>query len=210
MEERWRGLASSDAGVRERTAEDLYVSPDKVAILGDAETVRALIEGVEKGSRTAASILLLGYVTGSTGLLQRLMKDHGEDAVKLMSWSRTVPLRIAALVSLSRAGDGGARRTLLQQAPDYPDNVRVFLLDVLRDIDAPEVLHVLSAYLKDETEIREGVPSGAERRRVADHAVDAFIDTLALPVKFERNPGGRYSVQQIEETHRILRENVPR
>jgi len=210
MEERWRGLASSDAGVAERTAEDLYVSPDKVAILGDADAARALIEGVEKGSRTAASILLLGYVTGSTGLLQRLMKDHGEDAVKLMSWSRTVPLRVAALVALSRAGDSGARRTLLQQASDYPDNVRVFLLDVLKDIDAPEVLHVLSAYLKDETEIREGVPSGAERRRVADHAVDALIDTLALPVKFERNPGGRYSVQQIEETHRVLRENVPR
>jgi hypothetical protein len=206
----WRDLASAESGRPAQAAESLYASPDRASIFGNKDAAHALIQSAEKGNRSAAAILLLGYAEGAADVLKRIAQQHAEEPVKLASWSRTVPLRVAASVALSRAGDSEARRSILEHASEYPDNVRVFLLDALKEIDAPEILHALSQYMKDETEIPEGVPSGAARRRVADHAVDAFIDALSLPVTFERNPGGRYSQQQIDETQRLLRENVPR
>ncbi len=85
----------------------------------------------------------------------------------------------------------------------------MFLLDILRYVDAPEVWHAISEYLTDKTEIPEGVPSGAERRRVCDHAVDAFVDVFGLPVSFPRNPGGQYGAKEIDETLRLFRNSVP-
>lgn len=206
----WHDLSSIESGRATEAAEALYASPDKAGVVADKAAARALIESIEKGNRSAAAILLAGYAAGSDKVLKQIAAEHPDEPVKLKSWSRTVPLRIAAAVALSRSGDAGARRDILEHASEYPDNIRIFLLDVLKDFDAPEIWHLLSGYMKDETEIPEGVPSGAERRRVADHAVDAFLDALSLPVSFPRNPGGRYTAEQIDEAVRALRENVPR
>ncbi|MBI4905472.1 MAG: hypothetical protein HY820_17700 [Acidobacteria bacterium] len=210
LNESLRNLLADDATVRERAAEGLYDSPERSTLLSSAEAAPALLASVERGNRSAAALLLLSYAPGSAPLLKKLAAEHASDLVKLRSWSRPVPLSVAATVALSRIGDADARRTLLERAAEYPDAVRVFLLDVLTDVDSPEVWHQFAAYLHDETEIPEGVPSGAARRRVADRAVDAFLDRLNLPVSFARNSGGRYTTDQIDETLRVLRERVPR
>jgi hypothetical protein len=99
---------------------------------------------------------------------------------------------------------------LLAEIPEYEDQIRIFLLDILPYIDSPEVWHALSEYLHDTREIPEGVPSGAARRRLCDHAVDAFVNRLALPISFPQKPSGRYGVEEVEQVLKLLRQNVPR
>jgi hypothetical protein len=203
-------LLSKDRDAAARAAEVLYASADRQAAVSAKGVAAALQQAAANGLRTAPAILLLGYTPSPVALLKELTSNHGSERVKLHAWTRPVPLRVAAAVALSRAGDAAARREILEHAPQYEDATRVFLLDVLGDIDSPEVWHALSAYLADTTEIREGVPSGAERRRVCDHAVDAFVDLLGLPITFDRNPGGRYHHAAIDETRRLFRQTVPR
>jgi hypothetical protein len=203
-------LLSKDRDVAARAADALYASADRQSAVSAKGVSDALQQAAAKGLRTAPAILLLGYTPSAVALLKELTSSHGGDPVKLHSWSRPVPLRVAAAVALSRAGDPAARREILEHAPQYDNATRVFLLDVLGDIDSPEIWHALSAYLADTAEIREGVPSGAERRRVCDHAADALIELLKLPVSFARNPGGRYTPAEIDETRRLFRNTVPR
>lgn len=193
----WPDLLSPDPDHAARAANALYSHGLSAETFADPEAAHALAQSVTAGNRTAASILLLGYAPSTAPLLHKLIREHGGDAVKLQSWSRIVPLRVAASVALSRLGDSIARRSLLENAESYPQNVRVFLLDVLPYLDAPEVLHAVSNYLRDASAIPEGVPSGAAQRRLCDHAVDAFIDRFRFPVSFPRNPGGRYKPEEI-------------
>lgn len=201
---------SADSDHVSRTMDALFTSGQASAILTGSGLAGALIHAVEEGNRTASGILLLGYCQDGAPVLKRLMAEHAEEPVKLKPWSRTVPLRIAATAALLRTGDAGARRTLLENVPDYDDSVRVFLLDIIAYLDAPAIWHQMSAYMSDRTEIPEGVPSGAARRRVCDHAVDAFLDLLDLPVSFERNPGGQYTDDNAAETIRLFVDTVPR
>ena len=210
MQYSWQDLGSADADQVARAADALFASGRAAEVFAEQDAVEALVKAVEHGNRTAALVLLLGYAPGGIPVLRRLQLEKGDEPVKLKPWSRTVPLRVAATAALSRAGDKDARRSLLESATDYGEAERIFLLDILPFIDAPEVWHQLSTYMDDETEIPEGVPSGAPRRRVCDHAVDAFVDFLSLPVSFERRPGGRYSAQDVAETLQLFRQQAPR
>lgn len=206
----WQDLRSTDADQVARAADALFASGRAAEIFAEQDATEALVKAVEHGNHTAALVLLLGYAPGGIPVLQALQRQKGDEPVKLKPWSRTVPLRVAATAALSRAGDKDARLSLLENATEYDEAARVFLLDILSFIDAPEVWHQLNTYMDDETEIPEGVPSGAPRRRVCDHAVDAFVDFFSLPVSFERKPGGRYSAQDVAETLRLFRQQVPR
>jgi hypothetical protein len=211
--DQWRNLLSSDPEQASRAADTLYGSISAAqrtaqTFLDDAAG-KKVIASVEAGHRTAAAILLLGYVTGADSVLTRVIRDHGDERVKLHSWSRPVPLRVAATAALSRLGDAKARRSLLEGIDGYDSPTRVFLLDILPSIDAPEVWHALSTYLDDAHEIPEDVPSGADQRRMCDHAVDAFLDRFNFPVSFGRKPGGRYDSKEVGEARRALRQFAP-
>jgi hypothetical protein len=203
-------LLSPDADTAARAADALYALPNAAEIFAAAPASEAVATSLAQTRWTAAKVLLLGYSPKGSALLKELLARHGTEQVKLRSWSRMVPLEVVALAALSRLGDREARARLLAQIPTYAEPARVFLLDILPYIDAPEVWHALSAYLQDTREIPEGVPSGAARRRLCDHAADAFVNHLALPVSFERQPGGRYEAQAIEQVSKLLRQTVPR
>jgi hypothetical protein len=208
-----RNLLSSDPEQAARAADALYGSMSAAQRTAqtflDAAAGQKVIASVEAGNRTAAAILLLGYATGADSVLTHVMRDHGDEPVKLHSWSRPVPLRVAATAALSRLGDAKARRSLLEGIDGYDSQTRVFLLDILPSIDAPEVWHALSAYMDDAHEIPEDVPSGADQRRMCDHAVDAFLDRFNFPLSFGRKPGGRYDSKEVGEVRRALRQLAP-
>lgn len=204
-----RGLRSSDPDEAARAADALYWSATAAKTLTEKDVGDALRHSVEQGNRAASAILLLGYVPDTAELLKEFIREHGDTPVKLHPWSDIVPLRLAGQAALSRLGDRQARERLLQSISELDTAARLFLLDIIAFIDAPEVWHALSDYLEDTHEIRVDVPSGAPRRRVCDHAVDAFLDRFAFEVSFERKPGGRYAPGEIEETRRALRSSVP-
>jgi HEAT repeat protein len=203
-------LLSPDPDTAARAASALYALDGVAEVFADAPATSALLKSVSQGNRTAASVLLLGYCAGAEPLLHQLASQHGNDPVKLKPWSRLVSLATATEVALSRQGDTGARSHLLAELVHADAAVRVFLLDVLGYIDAPEIWHALATYLQDEQEIPEGVPSGAARRRLCDHAVDAFVAQLSLPVSFVLQPGGRYTAHEIAEVTERLVQSVPR
>ena len=89
-------------------------------------------------------------------------------------------------------------------------NVLEFLLTVIREIDAPEVLHALKRTLDDSREITSGVPAGAKpRRRLSDLAVNAFIRRLQLDVDFELSDSRRYTAAQVGQVRRKINASIP-
>lgn len=203
-------LGSANADTFGHAVIALFNSGEAEQILSDPRNAKALEKGVANANRSAIGILLLSHVSGSEALLRALIREHGDELLKLRPWSRAVPLRLVADVALSRIGDRDARLRLLQGSADFSNAERVFLLDVLPEIDAPELWHAISSYLSDETEIPEGVPSGAAPRRVCDYAVDAITKRIPLQVSFAARPSGRYTREQIEETRDALTKRVPR
>lgn len=203
-------LLSAEPDTAARAANALYALDDVADVFADAKAGAALLKSVSGGNRTATSALLLGYCAEAKPLLHQLASQHGNDQVKLKPWSRLISLKTATEVALSRQGDASARSLLLAKIPHADAPARVFLLDVLGYIDAPEIWHALAAYLQDEQEIPEGVPSGAAQRRLCDHAVDALVTQLSLPVSFALQPGGRYATHEIAEVAQRLVQNIPR
>jgi hypothetical protein len=209
MTNSWQGLRSEDTDAAARAAAALFDSGAAEQTLANPEAAQSLEQGVAGGARSAAAILLLAYTPGGGALLHKLFKEHGSDPVKLRDWSRPVPLRLAANVALSRRGDRDARRRLAEEIGGYPTAERVFLLDVMPYIDAPELWGQMIGYFADESEIPEGVPAGAARRRVCDYALDAFAKRIPLQLSFPLEPSGRYKQEQIEEARNAFEQRVP-
>ncbi|WP_299436502.1 HEAT repeat domain-containing protein [uncultured Rhodospira sp.] len=207
-----RLLGDAEPEVQSRAAAALYDLPLPGAAL-DAEpgAAEALMAAASDRPLTAAELLLLGYVEdpGAEAMLRGV--DAGA-AVKLRPWHRPVPATLAGDVALSRRGDAAARDRLLQRQPDGPTEELVFLLSVLRDVDAPPVLHHLAALtLGDDRTIDLGVPSGASpKRRVCDLAVDAFTARLDLDLPFALDPAGRYDEAQRQAVRDAIRGSIPR
>jgi len=86
-----------------------------------------------------------------------------------------------------------------------------FLFSVLREIDAPEVIHGLKQVLKDERPTKAGVPSGAEPElRLCDLAVNALVRGLDLKVDSELSESDRYTPEQIEAVRQAINQSLPR
>ncbi|MEO7253240.1 MAG: hypothetical protein ABIZ64_03250 [Casimicrobium sp.] len=159
---------------------------------------------VERGFRSASLVLLLGYFDQGKRLLQQLSNDFGNETVKIESSSRPVELRLAATLALARIGDPGAEKTITDGLTKMDSAHRVFMLDVLPYVQSPQLLSALAALLADVSEIPEGVPSGAQQRRVCDHALEAFVHRNRLAPSFVLEPGGQYSVAQLAEVRELL------
>jgi len=206
----WAGLRASDIDSQERAALALYDSPRLEATLAGSEAATALHESVAGGNHSAAAILLLGHLPPATSgpLLKNLAR--GDERTKLRPWLRPVSIRLPSLVALSRQGDVGARRALLEHIEQAPIDDIVFLLAVAREFDDPVILQSMSRFLGDERPVAGGVPSGAApQRRLADLTADTIIDRLQLPVSFARRPAGHYSPEELDEVRRRLGGAVP-
>ena len=175
-----------------------------------AQAYGAIAICVERGFRSASLVLLLGYFDQGRTLLQRLSKDFGDETIKIKSSSRPVELRMAATLALARIGEPAAVTTITQSTAKLDSAHRVFMLDVLPYVQSPQLLSAMAALLADASEIPEGVPSGAEPRRMCDHALDAFVHRNRLKPSFVLQPGGQYSVAQLTEVRELLAQGKPR
>lgn len=206
-----RLLGDADAEIQSRAAAAVYDFPlPGAALNAGSGAAEALIDAASDRPLTAAELLLLGYVEDPRVEAVLRGVDAGA-AVKLRPWHRPVPATLAADVALSRRGDAAARDRLLQRQPGGPTDEVVFLLSVLRDVDAPPVLHHLAALtLGDDRTIELGVPSGASpKRRVCDLAVDAFAARLGLGLPFALDPAGRYDEAQRQAVRTAMRGSIP-
>lgn len=205
-------LADADAEVQQAAAAELY-RLDPAALAKHPAAAKALAQGVAGGnSASAPAVLLLGYAPAAvaTPALQKLSAQDNISRTKLEDWTPPVPVRLAADVALSRLGDHQARRALLEATTQQDLAVRQFLLGVVRDIDSPEVLHALAAFLDDTRRTGTGAPSGAEsQRRLCDDAVNALVQRLKLKVGFPLSEAQPYSAAQIEEVRVRLRQAIP-
>lgn len=169
-----------------------------------AQVYEAIAPCIERGFRSASMVLLLGYFDQAKSLLQQLSNDFGKETVKIASSSRPVELRLATTLALARIGDAAAEKTLIDDLATMDSAHRVFMLDVLPYVQSPPLLSAIAAMLADTSEIPEGVPSGAQQRRVCDHALDAFVHRNRLKPSFALQPGGQYSVAQLSEIRELV------
>lgn len=206
-------LADADAEVQLAAAAGLYWL-DPAVLAKHPTSAKALAQSLAEGNTASApAVLLLGYGPAAhvTPALQKLRAQGETSRTKLEDWMPPVPVRLAAEVALSRLGDTQARRALLHAASQDDLAIRQFLLGVVRDIDAPEVLHALGAFLSDTRLTGSGAPSGAEsQRRLCDDAVNALVRRLKLKVDFPLSEAQPYSQAQIDQVRARLAEPIPR
>lgn len=154
-------------------------------------------------------MLLGALVPGSEDVLSSHLS--GTRLVKAQPQEPTAPAALAARLALSALGDSQARTSLLTQIPQADPDSLVFMLKALPLIDAPEVLHALSATtLSSDAPVADGRPSGlTPAREVADVAVEAFVARLGLAPSFSITPGAIYTAEQRAETARLIAGSIP-
>lgn len=206
-------LGDSLQDIRARAALALYEQHDPLQLADRPELGEALRASVQQGNDAAAAILLLGYFPGESTLatLQALSERAGAAQTELANWMPVVPVMLVAAVSRSRLGDSEARQALLQTSVEGTLAEREFLLSVLREIDAPQVLHALASALDDTQEIGGGVPSGIQpQRRLCDLAVTAFVERLNLSVAFNISDQRRFTPAEIDAVRQAIVNSLPR
>lgn len=201
-----------DPETQQKASLALYDSDNFGDLLGNAKAAAALRSSVRAENKSASAILLLGYDSSqeAVALLKEIQRNFSDQMTKLRPWTAVVPLSLVIDVSLSRLGDSSARLALLEEIGHASFETLSFLLDVLREIDDPTVLHAISRALDDERPVRGGIPSGgAPGRRLADVAVDAFVERLGLAVGFHLEPSRAYSDSNIKEVKRLMTQDIP-
>lgn len=204
-------LVDQSEEIRERAARSLY----KYLIKNTAQINLGSkpAESAKLGKPGAAVLLLLGYSVASPATSNEILKKSltDERLVKLYQYSPMVPAWLPAMVSLSRLGDVQARLSLHSEIDKGNIDTLDFLLQTIESIDAPEILYALAIKtLTDEREISGGVPEGAQpSRRVADLAVDAFVERLEFEPVFEITPSRRYNKSDIHKILNLIRDAIP-
>lgn len=207
-------LRDPSQDLRARAALALYERHDPLQLAERSGVGEALRASIDQGNDAAAALLLIGYFPDESNLktLQMLNERAGNAQTELANWAPVVPVRLAAAVSLSRLGDQSGRLALLQTSAEGSLADREFLLSVLREIDAPDVLHALAAgTLGDVSEIGGGVPSGVQpQRRLCDLAVDSFVKRLNLKIKFSIGDHRRFTPAEIDAVRQAMASSLPR
>jgi len=206
-----QGLGA-DADSAGRAALELFESRDAAERMADAAISAAVRASVAEGNHNAAALLLLGYdsSTEAAELLSGLRDSAAGSLTKLQPWTQLVPAALVADIALSRQGDGEARNRLLESIETGELATLTFLVSVLREIDASELLQALARSLDDEREVSGGVPSGATpARRLADDAVDAFVERLGLDVGFSLDSARRYTSAEAGEVKSRILGSIP-
>lgn len=211
------GIALTDPmqDIRSQAATLLYQRYDPLQLAKDEALGQILQASINQGNDAAAAILLLAYfpTTASQQTLKTLATNAEDSAMtELFTWSPVVPVHTVIHTALSRMGNQDSRLTLLQMINAGEMPTLVFLLDVLREIDSPEVLHQLaSKALTNSDTVNSGLPSGiTPQRRVQDLAVDAFVARLNLVVDFVPSEQKRYSEAEIAQVVQLTQGSVPK
>lgn len=208
-----KALTDASQDLRARAALALYEQHDPLRLAQRPELGAALRASVNQGNDAAAAVLLLGYFPGQDTLaaLAALAARAADANTELAAWTPVVPVRLVVQISQSQLGDAKARSALLHTSLNGPLAERHFLLSVLREIDAPELLHALAQALDDTQEIGGGAPAGAEpKRRLCDLAVVALTRRLKLPVHFELSDTRRFSPAEIASVRQLMAGALPR
>jgi HEAT repeat protein len=196
-------LEDPEEDLRNRAAQALY---DKCSgRVQAAELEPALRRSLTLGTPAAAAYLLLGRVSDRDAISALQPFAHATQLVKLQPWMAPVPVSLPASVALLRAGHTAARDRVLQAVSGRSLAEAVFVLHTLDDIHDSAALNGLAALLSDQRETTDGLPSGAvPARRVADLAVDSFVNRLALKVSFPLTPSRRYTGAQLTEVREAV------
>jgi len=188
-------LSHADEDERDRAGRALYFRCER-SVLQDAAVAAKLVEHTRKGTTSAGSIVLLGYLPPKIAAAELARLAKSSQAVKLNTWNGVVPVGTAATVARARSGDAQARKELAALVQQTSPAQREFLLDVVRDFADADVA-LLLPYLDDMREISSGVPSHATpRRRLADAALVALARRTNLKLGFELNDARRYTDQE--------------
>lgn len=205
-------LTSDDIEIQSKASLKIYESVNLNEYIKNLDAQTALRDSVAGKNKSAAAILLLGYDSSPEAL--RLLNDTKENfggkMAKLQPWTPAVPLSLVANVSLLRIGDLTAKILLLEEIEGESYEALFFLLSVLREIDDPTVLNSISRTLDDARPVKGSVPSGAKpTRRLADVAVEGFIERLGLTVDFKCDPTLRYSLDDIDKVKLLIKRSIP-
>ncbi len=200
-------LSDQSEEVRDRSSRSLYKFLNNTTKQINFES--KLVKGIELGNPGAAALLLLGYTTAGEELLKKHLPE--ERLVKLVQYGPVIPARLPAMIALSRLGNEQARLSLNTEIISGDINTLELLLQAIDSIDSPGLLHALAnKTFADEREISDGVPAGAQpARRVADLAVDVFVNRLQLEISFELAPSRRYNSDDINSVRGLIRDAIP-
>jgi hypothetical protein len=200
-----RALEDSSFDIRERAAAALYERFDPETLGQHPDLGQALRVDVDRRGAGAVPILLLGYFPGpaTEEVLVAASKRGRDTATKLHSWNPTVRADLPALVALARIGAPGAAAALLERIGAATLDELEFLLLAVRSIDSPAPLRRLLATLDDRRRVRDGLPSAGPKPRLADVAVNAFVNRLMLKVSFPAERKTDYSPRQVAEVRRL-------
>lgn len=196
---------------RERAAYSLYHKCDRHVLAKSDTLADALIESLRLGNSNAAAVLLLGNFNddNTVKILQQLSTQT--EVVKLDPWLKPVEVSIPASISLSRLHDEDGEAKLNALVVKESLSMRVFLLNVIEEIETKKTLELLIDYLTDTREISGGVPGGViPQRRLCDLAVDSLVQRLNLFTGFELTPSRRYSREQLTTVDKLAHEKNTR
>lgn len=208
-----KGLNDPDIQTQEKTAYTMYSGSDVEKLMQQSEIASALRASVRRGNISASAFLLLGHDPSDEALetLKAVEEANSDQLTKLNAWDKPIKVADALLVPLIKVGDPRARDRLLNLIESADTATLTFLLQVLPEIDSPEVLHALSRTLDDETVIGGGAPHGIDNpRRLADAAADAFIERLRLELGFKVNLARRYDDKQLATVKVAIKNAIPR
>lgn len=207
-----RALNDAAPDIQEMAAMGIYEGYPPKLVATAAGAGDALRKAARGGTRSPAVPLLLGYFPGAETVmaLEELRGRDPQAQVRLRSWSIPVPVSLPVAIALSRLGAGEGRKDLLATIQKNEQGDLEFILEVLRDVDAPEVLHALAGTLDDLRPVDHRVPTGVEPRpRLCDVAAGAFVTRLKLKAGFKVNPAIQYSPAQIDEVRKAIRAAIP-
>jgi HEAT repeat protein len=208
-----KAINDSSPEVAERAANALYerFDPDRVA--GNADAAKALIDNIAKGQPAAATLVLAGYLPAESARpgLEVFLRQPGSDyQTALSSGANPVKARLPARIALARLGDKIAMRDVANLTDQASVEEWQFLFAVIRDINAPRMLHAIKRALDDTRETSAGIPSHAgPKRRVCDEAASALAARLNLKTSFPPTAVQRYTAEQLAEVHRLIDETIP-
>ncbi len=207
-----RALNDAAQDIQDMAAAAIYDGYPPKTVAAEPGAGDKLRQAARGGARSPAVPLLLGYFPGAdtVSALEDLRKRDPEAQVRLRSWSIPVPVSLPVAMALSRLGAGDGRKELLAAIQKGEQGELELMLEALRDVDAPEVLHALARVLDDTRPVDNRVPAGVEPRpRLCDVAAGAFVTRLKLKVGFKVNPAIQYSPGQLNEVRKAIRASIP-
>lgn len=200
-------LASDDNNERDDAARSFFRACDRRALSEYPDAAPLLRRSIELRDIGAAAILLLGSFNdpASREALDALRADDLNVKLDLSS----IPVSRAVPAVIARAQQGGAdtREELAKLIAAPEPASREFVLATLFAIDDRSALRGVLAYLHDGSATRVGsmLHGEAQRRRIADAALDALAERLALRPTFPLRPNSRYSAEELLEFERTAR-----